>query len=287
MNLIAQIRFAHVGITTRDELPTVGLSVNALFSGWALRLTIGPCFGSRGMGIDTDGSHADLRLMKKGQDSEIRLKTLSFGYVASSFFWCLAFSTSVFSAANQPNQAEKRITIYPKRKVSPKTIRTEALPRTSPEGHSSVTESPPPEEGSSGIRFGLGFSTLSLGETPILSLMGNFAKQHQVQVLLGIDGTSPFTFQTGLGYLYEFGNTSAAGVHLGGLVRMSLTSAVLSTSTTFSFAPLLGIHFELGQNTGTRISLDGGPDLRLTNGLVDFKLKTASSALGLSVHQFF
>jgi hypothetical protein len=225
--------------------------------------------------------------MKNGQDSEIGGKTLSFGYVASLILWCLAFSTSVFSAPNQPNQAVKRITIYPKKKVSPKTIRTEALPSTSPEVHSVLAESSPPEVESEGFRLGLGFTTLSLGETPILSFMGNFAKQHQVQVLLGIDGTSPFTFQTGLGYLYEFGNTSAAGVHLGGLVRMSLTSAVLSTSTTFSFAPLLGIHFELGQNTGTRISLDGGPDLRLTNGLVDFRLKTASSALGLSVHQFF
>jgi hypothetical protein len=76
------------------------------------------------------------------------------------------------------------------------------------------------------------------------------------------------------------------GLHLGLLARMAIAGSN-SVRINLAFAPVAGLHLTLTADRKTQLSFDAGPELAINSGDIDFKLRSFSNLLGLSIHRIF
>ncbi len=138
--------------------------------------------------------------------------------------------------------------------------------------------------------FSLGITSLGGGA---ISGMMDMGAHQTVQAYLGIPGTSG-AFRSVLGGLYRITLTGprAHGLHVGGGMELGTTgvpkysTSGVSYSTAFfiNLLPAVGIHFSFPGLEALTFSLDGGPQLRITDGSANFLIGPLSGLLGASVH---
>lgn len=145
--------------------------------------------------------------------------------------------------------------------------------------------------------FGIGFATFGSnipGPSALPAISGwiHFDPKNSLQIVWGVNGTSPFTFGMGGVFRHAVVLNGGAAFHVGvgmnvGTVRA--TAAALATGSTTSFFfnlfPLMGFRLGLG-NAPIELSFDGGPILALTP-TADFGFSPLSAIGGASIHFFF
>ena len=181
--------------------------------------------------------------------------------------------------------ASERLKVYKGQKVSPKTIR-DVAPKSTSDG---ITQDLPLEMGDLNKQdstWGMGISTLPLTGNPSLSALANPGGPHQFQLDLGLGSLSSFSLDADLGYRYHMGEMGDSGLHFGLLARMSLAGAN-NLSVNLGFAPLAGLHLGLTPDRKTLLTFDAGPEVAITGGNIDFRFRSFSSLLGLSIHRMF
>ncbi len=150
--------------------------------------------------------------------------------------------------------------------------------------------------GASGIsRKGLGFATGNFGGTSsaAFSFWGDLDNFNSIQALLGFAQSDPLAFGVAGIYRHTIVGSQGQGLHAGGGIELgaapkSVRTAGGSSSAFYvNFASVVGFHFALPGLSAVQLSLDGGPQFKITDGIFNFALGGLSSAMGLSVHYFF
>ncbi len=154
---------------------------------------------------------------------------------------------------------------------------------------SSVSTSSAPSTGASNSRFGLGFTTIIIGDTtPALSGQLDMSEKDTLQFILGVESSSPFNFGVGSAYKRTVSGGQLSGFHLGGGFNLGTRTVGAKPDAFYlNLSPLAGFHFAIPGVSQLLISADGGPIFQILDGNFNFVLSQASTILGLSVHWFF
>jgi hypothetical protein len=170
---------------------------------------------------------------------------------------------------------------YPSRKGSKSVPADMSLANPEAADHTEMRHS-----GTDEARFGFGFSSIG-STTPGMSGLLNLNSKNALQFIFGINGTSPFTFNTGAYYRFTLTGDDSTGFHLGGGFSLGLAAAFAGGTAFFAnLQPLCGFHYRI-PHAPVVMSLDGGPTIQISGSSANFGLGAFSQLFGLSAHYLF
>ena len=111
-----------------------------------------------------------------------------------------------------------------------------------------------------------------------------FTKRHALQLLAGLETTSPgLSFGFGGLYRYTLNGTAYTGLHTGGGFGLGTTLG----SFYFNASALLGVHFIIPSLDHILFNFDAGATLAVSDGSVSLRIGGYSPFLGASIHYLF